>query len=230
MLKTWRFGVQALVVALLGAGATAALATGAPAKSTAVVTVKTMEVTSLGKILVSSTGRTLYHDLSEAKDSVRCTGACAAQWPPLTLATGARLTAGPGLTASLLGTVKRPNGQLQVTYHGMPLYLYAGDTKAGQANGQGVGDTWYAVAPSGSVVKTSVAPPKTSSGSSGTSTSSSSSTSYPASSSSSPASSTSTSSTTSSATSSSDTSTTTTTGGSSSLTDCSSNPGAYGCM
>ena len=61
-------------------------------------------------------------------------------------------TLGPGLNAAKLGTIKRSNGKLQVTYNKFPLYRYYLDKKPGQANGEGVDDgagTWYAVSTSG---------------------------------------------------------------------------------
>ena len=72
-------------------------------------------------MLVTASGRTLYHDSSEKKNVVKCLASCASQWPPLLVAPGAKPVPGPGVTASLLGTVKRPDGKLQVTYAGLPL-------------------------------------------------------------------------------------------------------------
>jgi predicted lipoprotein with Yx(FWY)xxD motif len=43
------------------------------------------------------------------------------------------------------GLLKRPDGTLQVTYNGMPVYRYAGDSGPGQSNGQGIGGVWFAV-------------------------------------------------------------------------------------
>ena len=64
---------------------------------------------------------------------------------------------GPGITASKLGTVKRPDGKVQVTYNGLTLYRYSKDAKAGDANGQGTGKLWYAITPAGKITKTSAA-------------------------------------------------------------------------
>jgi predicted lipoprotein with Yx(FWY)xxD motif len=50
--------------------------------------------------------------------------------------------------SSKLGTIDRPDGGTEVTYNGMPLYLYVGDKSPGQANGQGVGG-FFAVTASG---------------------------------------------------------------------------------
>src|SRR5262249_30742976 len=64
--------------------------------------------------------------------------------------------AGPGLIASKLGTIKRPDGGVQITYNGLALYRYAGDKKAGQTNGQGVEGSWYAVTSAGKITKAKV--------------------------------------------------------------------------
>ncbi len=55
----------------------------------------------------------------------------------------------------MIGTAQQPDGTKQVVYNGHPLYLYAGDQKAGQENGQGVdayGALWYVVSPAGQAV------------------------------------------------------------------------------
>jgi predicted lipoprotein with Yx(FWY)xxD motif len=80
-----------------------------------------------------------------------CYGGCAKAWPALT-AKG-EPTAGEGLQSSLLGTTTRTDGTTQVTYKGMPLYHFAGDTKPSDTNGQGLNKVWWVVAPDGSLVK-----------------------------------------------------------------------------
>lgn len=135
------------LLALLGAGT-------ALAGATSTVQVKSSRNASLSSsILVSSTGRTLYHLTSEHGKKIACTSACAASWPPLLAAKGAKLTAGTGITKSKLATVKRPDGKLQVTYAGLALYRFGGDAKAGEVNGQGISKTWYVISPTGKVVK-----------------------------------------------------------------------------
>ena len=107
----------------------------APAGS---VTVSTKSVSGLGTVLVDADGLTLYYDNAESGGSIACTGSCASAWPPLLLPSGvSAATAGSGVNASKLGTIDRPGGGTQVTYGGMPLYLFTGDI-AGQATGQGV--------------------------------------------------------------------------------------------
>jgi predicted lipoprotein with Yx(FWY)xxD motif len=119
---------------------------------TRAATVSSRKNSLLGEILVSAGGRALYHTAAEKRNVVKCTGPCAVRWLPLVIPTGVRPISGPGIVASMLGTVKRPDGRLQVTYHGFPLYLFSGDTKVGEASGQGVGGIWHAVAPSGTPV------------------------------------------------------------------------------
>ena len=105
------------------------------------------------KIVVSQTRRTLYHLTTEKGKKFVCTGGCATIWPPLTVPKGAKLVAGPGITRSKLRTIKRPDGRIQVTYYGLTLYRYSGDSKAGQTNGEGIQNIWYAISPAGKLVK-----------------------------------------------------------------------------
>jgi predicted lipoprotein with Yx(FWY)xxD motif len=68
-----------------------------------------------------------------------CTGACATAWPPYTVSAAAAttLTANPGIAGGI-GTIKRADGSLQVTYRGLPLYFYTGDSKPGDTTGEAV--------------------------------------------------------------------------------------------
>jgi predicted lipoprotein with Yx(FWY)xxD motif len=114
------------------------------------VTVSSKSVSGVGDVLVDTEGMTLYYMKAETPGNIMCTGSCATAWPPLLLPSGVTsATAGSGVDASKLGTIARPDGGTQVTYDGMPLYLFASDTSAGQATGQGVGG-FYAVKASGS--------------------------------------------------------------------------------
>ena len=109
--------------------------------------------TNLGMILVDGGGRTLYLFEKDQPNQSACAGACAAAWP--VDQSSAKPKAGSGVTASMLGTIKRSDGSTQVTYHKHPLYYFSGDSGAGQHNGQGVdafGAKWYAVTPAGGAV------------------------------------------------------------------------------
>lgn len=129
---------------------TAASAAGQPTASTtrsrsAAAVVKAASNSTLGTtVLVDSQGLTLYHLSGEMNGKWICTStACVHAWHPLTPAAGAALGAG----ISSLGTIKRPDGTTQVTYKGAPLYTFVGDTKPGEAKGQGIKDVgvWTAV-------------------------------------------------------------------------------------
>jgi len=163
-----------LVTAVAAVAAAGVLALGA-AGSTGKPTVKTADNPSIGTIVVGATGLTLYHYADDHGSVVKCNGACAKQWPPVLVAAGAKPVAGPGITASKLGTVKRPDGTTQVTYAGWALYRFAGDSRGGQINGQGLEKEWYALAPSGKIVKLIPSKESSSSGTASTSSSSSSS-------------------------------------------------------
>ena len=121
--------------------------------------VSTAKKTSLGPIIVNSNGRTLYLFEKDRNGKSACSGQCAVFWPPL-------ITSGkPGVTggasASLIGTTRRADGRLQVTYNHHPLYTFVKDKKAGQTNGEGVnafGAAWDAVSPAGAKVAKPSAP------------------------------------------------------------------------
>lgn len=105
----------------------------------------------LGNILVDGNGRTLYYFLADMGTTSYCISAgCVQNWPPV-LTNGAP-QAGPGVSASLLGTTTRKDGTVEVTYAGHPLYYFVADRAPGQVAGQGInafGARWYAVSPSG---------------------------------------------------------------------------------
>jgi predicted lipoprotein with Yx(FWY)xxD motif len=103
-------------------------------------------------VLVDQTGKTLYRFTHEKARHVACTGGCAAAWPPLLVGAGLKPLAGLGVSRLHLGTIRRPDGKLQVTYWGFPLYRFSGDAKPGDAKGQGYGKAWFAIRPSGRLV------------------------------------------------------------------------------
>jgi predicted lipoprotein with Yx(FWY)xxD motif len=133
--------------------AAAALAGSSLAGGAIAPTVKTTSVGTLGKVVVSASGRTLYHYTDETRGKVDCTGSCAKLWPPLLVKAGVKPVAGPGIAKAKLGVVKRPDGTSQVTYGGLGLYLYAGDKKAGDTKGEELENSWFAVSPAAKIVK-----------------------------------------------------------------------------
>jgi predicted lipoprotein with Yx(FWY)xxD motif len=108
--------------------------------------VSTAQNAMLGKrVLVTTSGRTLYSLSAETRGRFICTGTCMADWLPLTLGRGVQPSGVSGL-----GTVRRPDGRRQVTYKGKPLYRFDMDRKKGDVRGEGFRDvgTWHAaVAP-----------------------------------------------------------------------------------
>jgi predicted lipoprotein with Yx(FWY)xxD motif len=129
----------------------------APASGTApIYEVKTGTVSGLGTVLVAGNGFTLYMFAPDKDSGVStCYNACATAWPPLLLSGTDAPVYGHGVNPGLLGTTKRTDGTVQVTYKGWPLYLWVGDSEPGQATGQGInnnGGLWYVQNPAGQVV------------------------------------------------------------------------------
>jgi predicted lipoprotein with Yx(FWY)xxD motif len=111
-------------------------------------TVEAKSVAGVGTILVAgSNGMTVYTFAKDRKGSgtSACTGSCIARWPALTVPGGTKPVAGTGVMGTL-GTIKRSDdGTSQVTYNGLPLYLFTGDSAPGDTNG--VYTNWMAVTP-----------------------------------------------------------------------------------
>jgi predicted lipoprotein with Yx(FWY)xxD motif len=126
--------------------------------SAAGLVISSANIPGFGTVLVNSSGRTIYILSSEKGGKITCTDAngCTKVWPDTSLPAGVKsATAGPGVNASLLGTVKGADGELYVTYGGYPLYTFARDTASGQVNGEGItsfGGTWHAMGASGNPV------------------------------------------------------------------------------
>ena len=130
--------VTALALALGMAGFAAAPA-GAAEKGK--VTVATANVPGVGTILVDANGHALYTFTDGTGAAVECTGACLDAWPPL-------VVSGKVKTAKGVKSVAKDKATNQVTSAGLPLYLFAGDSAAKQANGEGIesfGGTWNVV-------------------------------------------------------------------------------------
>jgi predicted lipoprotein with Yx(FWY)xxD motif len=139
-------GALAAAILLVACGNKATTPSGGGNSS---ATVHTASVGSLGSVLVDSKGFTLYHNTQENSGQIVCTGQCASVWPPLLLASGASAPTGSGLSGTL-STITRPDGSVQVTLKGFPLYTYSSDSGPGQSNGQGISGVWFALTPAGS--------------------------------------------------------------------------------
>lgn len=114
-----------------------------------------------GEYLADSSGMSLYiFEADTPGEPSTCEGACAQAWPPLIadggIGIGGELRVPAQVDTTLLGTAPRPDGQMQVTYNGMPLYTYAADESPGAIEGQGVdgfGARWYLMAPTGETIE-----------------------------------------------------------------------------
>jgi predicted lipoprotein with Yx(FWY)xxD motif len=141
-----------LALALLGAAVSQA---AGPAHAARAAKVQVRH-TSLGNLLASGRGFTLYVFTRDARNHDSCVGVsgCTGVWP--VLKTSGPATAGSGARRSLLGTIKLSGGARQVTYAGHPLYTYVGDSGPGQTSYVGArqfGGSWYAINAAGAVVK-----------------------------------------------------------------------------
>jgi predicted lipoprotein with Yx(FWY)xxD motif len=145
-------------LALVPLGLVAALAAGCggatPSSNGGPAAVR-LQSSKLGNILVDAKGHTLYLFERDERGESYCTGACASVWPPFE--TNAKPRAAGGVPASSLGTIKRDDGDIQVTYRGHPLYYYAADASVpGRSEGEDVdqfGAGWYVLGASGKAVE-----------------------------------------------------------------------------
>ncbi|MGY5009338.1 hypothetical protein ACWCY6_14825 [Streptomyces sp. 900105755] len=129
------------------AAATTAAGAGDASGPATTAAVLTRSAQGLGSIVTDDKGLTLYrYDKDQPNPSKwTCSGTCTKTWLPVIVPESVQAS---GVEKSLLGTVHR-NGRTQLTLAGWPLYRYVGDTAAGQTNGQGKDQEWYAVTPSG---------------------------------------------------------------------------------
>ena len=137
------------------AGAASSVTSGPAAGASSRTSPASVGVASskLGQILVDASGRTLYLFEADKGAASTCYSACARAWPPLL--TIGNPNAGPGASASLLGTTTRSDGQIEVTYAGHPLYSFVADKQAGDTSGQGINDSgglWYVISPAGGAI------------------------------------------------------------------------------
>jgi predicted lipoprotein with Yx(FWY)xxD motif len=112
--------------------------------------------TSRGTILVSGSGATLYEFTRDHADENSCVkiSGCSAAWPALEVS--GTPTAGAGVQASLLSTIRISGGAKQVVYAGHPLYLFSADEQPGSVSYVGVtefGGAWDALDAAGKAVK-----------------------------------------------------------------------------
>ncbi len=106
-----------------------------------------LATTSLGQTVTTAKGLTVYILVPDGADTTKstCSGGCATLWPPVP----ATATPDAGTTGLKLTSIIRDDGSKQLAVNGRPVYRYAGDTKAGDVNGHGVGNIWYAIGADG---------------------------------------------------------------------------------
>jgi predicted lipoprotein with Yx(FWY)xxD motif len=130
------------------------VAAAAPATHAAPRATVLAKPSRFGEILFDGRGYVLYVFTRDPRGRSVCRGACARAWPPYVVKTRPR--AGTGVAARRLGTTRRGDGSLQVTYAGRPLYYYVGDRKPGEILCQYVsefGGIWLVIRPSGRLVR-----------------------------------------------------------------------------
>jgi len=118
---------------------------GSPSAKTTITTTNTSTATSsniyqqktnssVGTYITDFQGMTLYISSADSSGTSNCTGSCATTWPPYTSGAVAE-----SMLPTNIAVITRSDGSKQFTWKGMPLYYYAGDVKAGDINGNGLG-------------------------------------------------------------------------------------------
>lgn len=107
--------------------------------------VRVMQKAGVGGYLADADGMTLYWYKNDSKGRSTCRGACIDRWPAFF--TGAVLSAAPSMQQDDFGTIRRPEGKMQNTFRGMPLYYYAMDRKPGDTMGHKMNNLWFVIDP-----------------------------------------------------------------------------------
>ncbi|MBI3633330.1 MAG: hypothetical protein HY226_03510 [Candidatus Vogelbacteria bacterium] len=111
-----------------------------------VVALKTSSDANLGDFLIADNDMTLYYFIKDKPGVSKCSGQCAANWPPYIVTKNVSVVGATGISGKI-GTTTREDGGTQLTYNGMPLYFWYKDLKVGDVNGQNIGGTWFVVKP-----------------------------------------------------------------------------------
>jgi predicted lipoprotein with Yx(FWY)xxD motif/plastocyanin len=112
--------------------------------------VRLAEDPELGTILTDAEGYTLYYFTKDAlPETSLCTGGCVTNWP---LFYAADLEVGEGLDSADFSSIEHPEGGMQTTYKGWPLYYYINDLNPGETNGEVVGNVWFVAKPDYSIM------------------------------------------------------------------------------
>lgn len=108
------------------------------------------EDAELGLILTDAEGFTLYYFTKDAlPDTSLCTGNCVINWPLFYVE---NVELGEGLDIADFGSIEHPEGGMQTTYKGWPLYYWKNDQNPGETTGEGVGNVWFVAKPDYSVM------------------------------------------------------------------------------
>ncbi len=158
-ITTALFSLAALALIVAGCGGGGSSSTPTSSETSASggggMTVSAAEVSGLGTVLTDSEGLTVYEFAKDNGSTSSCYGACEEGWPPVIVK---GQPSGEGSIASQLGTTKRKDGSVQVTYAGHPLYTFVGDSGPGEANGNGstaFGGEWSVLDEAGESVSAS---------------------------------------------------------------------------
>jgi predicted lipoprotein with Yx(FWY)xxD motif len=131
---------------LAGCGSQAATSPTPTPSPTPVPVVNVRDDATLGKLLVAANGMTLYKFANDTAGVSNCKDACLTRWPPLTAPSGQKLAAGAGVTGTLAVIASTGGSSSQVTYNGLPLYFFQGDTNPGDTKGATIAK-WSVVKP-----------------------------------------------------------------------------------
>jgi predicted lipoprotein with Yx(FWY)xxD motif len=134
----------AVVTACSSSGTSPASGAGSSAHAAVAAGLKTAKIGS-ATVLTNAKGFTLYSFAPDTSTKSNCNGTCAQNWPPVKPVTASGVK-------GTFGTIKRSDGSTQLTFHGHPLYTFAGDTSPGQASGNGIaafGGLWHEATASG---------------------------------------------------------------------------------
>jgi predicted lipoprotein with Yx(FWY)xxD motif len=117
----------------------------------------TLQRSPVGPILATGGGNTLYDYAPDTPTHSACvTDSCVFQWPPLVVPS-LPFRVAKGVDLKLIGTLRRPDGAIQVSYGGHPLYTYNLDVTPGMVTGQALdqdGGLWYVINPRGQQITT----------------------------------------------------------------------------
>ena len=123
--------------------------------NTASASLSTASAPNVGPYLTDAAGRAVYMFVLDDRNVSRCSGACAAAWPPLPPSSAAG-DAKAAVRGEMIATITRSDRRPQVEYNGMPVYHYEDDEERGDIKGHGkneFGGLWYLVSPNGNAIR-----------------------------------------------------------------------------